>query len=91
MNSIHDLDEAIDRWFEEDIQDGDHTTLSTITIEANGSAELLVKEKGVLAGVDVAERIFKRFDPQVEFNLFIPDGAFITPGDVAFRVSGRVH
>ena len=91
MNSIHDLDEAIDRWFEEDIQDGDHTTLSTIVFDANGSAELLIKEKGVLAGVDVAERIFKRFDPQVEFNLFIPDGAFITPGDVAFRVSGRVH
>ena len=91
MNSIHDLDEAIDRWFEEDIQDGDHTTLSTIVFDANGSAELLIKEKGVLAGVDVAERIFKRFDPEVEFNLFIPDGAFITPGDVAFRVSGRVH
>ncbi len=91
MNSIHDLDEAIDRWFEEDIQDGDHTTLSTIVFDTNGSAELLIKEKGVLAGVDVAERIFKRFDPQVEFNLFIPDGAFITPGDVAFRVSGRVH
>lgn len=91
MNSIHDLDEAIDRWFEEDIQDGDHTTLSTIIIDANGSAELLVKEKGILAGIDVAERIFKRFDPKLEFNLFIPDGAHVTPGDVAFRVSGRVH
>ena len=91
MNSIHDLDEAIDMWFEEDIQDGDHTTLSTIIFDANGSAELLVKEKGVLAGVDVAERIFKRFDPKVEFNTFIPDGANVTPGDVAFRVSGRVH
>lgn len=91
MNSIHDLDEAIDRWFEEDIQDGDHTTLSTIIFDANGSAELLVKEKGVLAGIDVAERIFKRFDPKLEFNIFIPDGALISSGDVAFRVSGRVH
>jgi len=91
MNSIHDLDEAIDRWFEEDIQDGDHTTLSTITFEANGSAELLVKEKGVLAGIDVAQRIFKRFDPQIDFNILIPDGSSITPGDVAFKVSGRVH
>jgi nicotinate-nucleotide pyrophosphorylase (carboxylating) len=91
MNSIHDLDEAIDRWFEEDIRDGDHTTLSTITFDAKGSAELLVKEDGVLAGVDVAERIFKRFDPQIEFILLIPDGSFISRGDVAFRVSGRVH
>jgi len=91
MNSIHDLDEAIDRWFEEDIQDGDHTTLSTITYNASGSAELLVKEEGILAGIDVAQRIFKRFDPQIEFELFIPDGRTIAPGDVPFRVSGRVH
>ncbi len=80
MNSIHDLDEAIDRWFEEDIQDGDHTTLSTITIDASGSAELLVKEKGVLAGIDVAQRIFKRFDPQIEYEGFFSDGSAILPG-----------
>ena len=67
MNSIHDLDEAIDRWFEEDIRDGDHTTLSTITFDASGSAELLVKEEGIIAGVDVAQRIFKRFDPESFF------------------------
>jgi len=91
MNSIHDLDEAIDRWFEEDIQDGDHTTLSTITFDASGSAELLVKEKGILAGIDVAQRIFKRFDPQIEYEGFFSDGSAILPGDVAFRVSGRVH
>lgn len=91
MNSIHDLDEAIDRWFKEDIQDGDHTTLSTITLEASGSAELLVKEEGILAGVDVAQRIFNRFDPQIEFEGFFPDGSTILPGDVAFRVSGKVH
>jgi len=91
MNSIHDLDKAIDRWFEEDIRDGDHTTLSTITFDASGSAELLVKEKGVLAGVDIAQRIFKRFDPQIEFEGFLSDGTNIAPGDVAFRVSGRVH
>ena len=91
MNSIHDLDEAIDRWFKEDIQDGDHTTLSTITIDASGSAELLVKEKGVLAGIDVAQRIFKRFDPKIEYKGFFSDGSAILPGDVAFRVSGRVH
>ena len=92
MNSIHDLDEAIDRWFEEDIRDGDHTTLSTITFDASGSAELLVKEEGIIAGVEVAQRIFKRFDPQIEFEQhLISDGSAISPGDVAFRVSGRVH
>ena len=91
MNSIHDLDEAIDRWFEEDIRDGDHTTLSTITFNTSGSAELLVKEEGVLAGVDVAQRIFKRFDSQIEFEGFLSDGTNIAPGDVAFRISGRVH
>jgi nicotinate-nucleotide pyrophosphorylase (carboxylating) len=91
MNFIHDLDLAIDRWFEEDIRDGDHTTLSTITFCASGSAELLVKEKGVLAGVEIARQIFNRFDSQVEFEGFISDGSTITPGDIAFRVTGRVH
>jgi nicotinate-nucleotide pyrophosphorylase (carboxylating) len=91
MNFIHDLDLAIDRWFEEDIRDGDHTTLSTITFCASGSAELLVKENGVLAGVEIARQIFNRFDSQVEFEGFISDGSTITPGDIAFRVTGRVH
>jgi len=91
MHSVHDLDSAIDRWLHEDIKEGDHTTFSTIPSQASGSAELLVKEAGILAGVDVAQRIFKRFDPEIEMALFILDGKEIRPGDVAFKVSGKVH
>ncbi|MEN8203064.1 MAG: carboxylating nicotinate-nucleotide diphosphorylase [Bacteroidota bacterium] len=91
MNSIHDLDLSIDLWFQEDISEGDHTTFSTIPSSASGSAELLVKEEGILAGVAIAQRIFKRFDPQIGFELFIEDGSEIHMGEVAFRVSGKVH
>jgi len=91
MNLIPDLDSAIDRWFDEDIGTGDHTTFSTIPSDAYGSAKLLVKEQGILAGVAAAKRIFQRFDPAVEVDLMIEDGTPITPGDVVFRVSGKVH
>ena len=64
MSSIRDLDQAIDLWFEEDIREGDHTTLSTIPEKAGGSAVLLAKEEGILAGVEVAKRVFGRFDPE---------------------------
>ena len=91
MNSIRDLDAAIDRWFAEDIGDGDHTTLSTIPSNILGSANLLVKEPGVVAGVVLAERIFRRFDPDIQLDVLIEDGDDITIGDVVFRVSGKVH
>lgn len=91
MRSVHDLDSAIDRWFAEDIWDGDHTTLSTIPEDAKGVAALLVKEKGIVAGVEVAERIFHRFDRHINLEIFIGDGASIIAGDVIFRVSGRLH
>jgi len=91
MNSIRDLDAAIDRWFAEDIGDGDHTTLSTIPSNILGSANLLVKEPGVVAGVVLAERIFRRFDPDIQLDMLIEDGDDITVGDVVFHVSGKVH
>ncbi|MGW8315186.1 MAG: carboxylating nicotinate-nucleotide diphosphorylase [Bacteroidales bacterium] len=91
MYSLLDLDKAIDLWFREDIGDGDHTTRSTIPADVTGSARLLVKQKGVLAGVSVAERIFKRFDNNIEMELIMKDGDPIEPGDVAFRVCGKVH
>ncbi len=91
MNSIRDLDAAIDRWFLEDIGDGDHTTFSTIPFDITGSAKLLVKEKGVLAGVAMAERIFRRFDKDIHLDLFIEDGSPIEIGDVVLRVSGKVY
>ncbi len=91
MNSVHDLDSAIDFWFREDIGEGDHTTFSTIPGSATGSAKLLVKEQGILAGLAVAQRIFKRFDPEIQLQPLREDGSGITPGDLVFRVSGKVH
>jgi len=91
MNSLLDLDRSIDLWFREDIGDGDHTTFSTIPPHVKGAARLLVKQKGVLAGVRVAERIFQRFDRGIQMEMLMSDGDQIKPGDVAFRVCGQVH
>ena len=91
MNSLPDLDSAIDQWFLEDIGSGDHTTFSTIPESASGSAKLLVKEEGILAGAGVARQIFHRFDSLLQFDPKIEDGSSIVPGEVAFRVTGRVH
>ena len=91
MNSLHDLDSSIDRWFREDIGEGDHTTFSTIPKDATGSAKLLVKEAGILAGLEVAQRIFHRFDQEIQVLPLMEDACAISPGDLVFRVSGKVH
>jgi nicotinate-nucleotide pyrophosphorylase (carboxylating) len=91
MNSFRDLDSSIDQWFHEDIGSGDHTTFSTIPENTKGTAKLLVKEDGVLAGVEVARRIFHRFDSDLEFDQTLNDGSTIAPGDIAYRVTGKVH
>ncbi len=91
MNSLHDLDSSVDLWFREDIGEGDHTTFSTIPKDAVGSAKLLVKESGILAGVAVARRIFHRFDPEIEIHTLMEDACAISPGDVVFRIKGKVH
>lgn len=80
----------IESAFREDIGDGDHTSLSTIPCEACGKAKLLVKEAGILAGVEVAVLIFKQFDPAMSVEVFLTDGTRVKPGDIAFIVSGRV-
>jgi nicotinate-nucleotide pyrophosphorylase (carboxylating) len=85
------LDTFIQRAIEEDIGDGDHTSLATIPAEATGEARLLVKQAGVLAGVEIARRIFQRFDPEAKVDVIIQDGAAVNPGDVAFYVKARVH
>ncbi len=91
MNSLLDLDSAIDQWFLEDIGNGDHTTFSTIPESASGSAKLLVKEDGILAGAVVARQVFHRFDSGIRFDLLMEDGSSIFTGDVVFRVTGKVH
>lgn len=85
------LSTLIDIWLEEDIGDGDHTTLSTIPSDAGGKAKLLVKQPGIIAGVRVAKEIFHRFDPQLKIDIFIEDGIKVQPVDVVFEVSGSVR
>ena len=77
--------------FAEDIGEGDHTTLCSIPADAVGASRLLIKEDGVLAGVEVAREVFRQFDPTLEMELFIPDGEEVHPGDEAFVVRGRVQ
>ncbi len=91
MNSTLGLDAAIDRWLREDIGDGDHTTIGTIPFDITGSAKILVKEAGILAGLQLAERIFHRFDKNLHLELLKEDGAPIQIGDVVLRVSGNIH
>ena len=75
----------------EDVGDGDHTSLSTIPADAQKRARLLVKEAGVLAGVEVAQAIFAEVDPAFVVEVLIPDGATIMPGDVVLTVSGNAR
>ena len=77
-------------WFAEDIGDGDHTSLSCIPNDAMGKQQLIVKEDGILAGVEVAKQIFHYFDPEIKVETFIEDGAEVHVGDVAFVASGKV-
>ncbi|MES2060905.1 MAG: carboxylating nicotinate-nucleotide diphosphorylase [Bacteroidota bacterium] len=72
----------------EDVGDGDHTSLSTIEAGTQGKARLLVKDTGILAGVELAAEIFREVDPNLKLNVFLQDGAEIKPKDVAFEVEG---
>lgn len=82
--------ELIQYWFLEDIGDGDHTSLSCIPEFAVGKSRLIIKEKGVLAGVEVAREIFNAFDPSLKMTVFIKDGSEVNVGDVAFEVEGKI-
>lgn len=86
-----DFKQLISLWFAEDIGDGDHTTLSCIPETAVGKSQLIVKENGVLAGVEVAREIFHTFDPNLKMTVFINDGALVKVGDIAFVVEGKVQ
>jgi nicotinate-nucleotide pyrophosphorylase (carboxylating) len=79
------------RSLNEDIGDGDHSSLACISAEATGKAKLLIKEKGVLAGLQVAKETFSLADKNLKLDIFIEDGAEIVPGDIAFLVSGSQH
>lgn len=81
----------IELWFKEDIGEGDHTTLSTIPENSTGRATLLVKENGILAGVEIATMIFKKFDVDLSLEVYMNDGAEISVGDIVLGVEGSVR
>ncbi len=95
FNDMYTVDELEDRLidlaFAEDIGDGDHTTLCCIPEDAMGKSHLLIKEDGILAGIDVAKRVFAKFDPTLKVEVLIEDGAKVKVGDIAMVVSGKVR
>lgn len=92
MYSVDELeDRLIDLAFAEDIGDGDHTTLCCIPDDATGKSHLLIKEDGILAGIEVAKRVFARFDPTLKVDVLIGDGAKVKKGDIAMVVSGKTR
>ena len=83
--------ELIELCIKEDIGDGDHTSLCCIPADAHGRMRLLCKQEGVIAGIEVAQKVFDRLDPEMRFEQKLNDGDHVQPGDVAFYVSGRVR
>lgn len=77
--------------FAEDIGDGDHSTLASIPENAKSRAQLLVKDDGILAGVELAKIIFNHFDPTLAFEALLTDGTSIKKGDIAFTVTGAAR
>lgn len=92
MLSVDELvDQLIDLSFAEDIGDGDHTTLCCIPADAMGRSQLLIKEDGILAGVEIAKEVFRRFDPEMKVEVLMGDGSRVKKGDVAMVVSGKIQ
>ncbi len=85
------INNLIELAFAEDIGDGDHTTLCSIPSSETGSSKLLIKEEGILAGVEVAKEVFHKFDPELKIELFLEDGSRVKPGDEVFIVSGKIQ
>ncbi len=87
----HLINNLIDLAFAEDIGEGDHTTLCSIPDSATGKASLIIKEPGILAGVDIAIKVFHKLDPLIKVDVFIKDGSTVKPGDIVFTVEGKVQ
>ena len=85
------LDAFIKNAIAEDIGGGDHSSLSCIPLTANGKAQLLIKQEGILAGIEIAKKVFSAIDPTLGLEQFLFDGNKIYPGDRVFIVSGKVH
>lgn len=85
------LESFIRNALDEDLGDGDHSSLASIDPGRKGKSRLIIKEQGILAGIEVAARVFSFADPSLIFEPFIPDGRQVSPGEIAFQVSGNVH
>lgn len=85
------IEQLLDLAFAEDIGDGDHTTLSTIPAEAMGRSRLLVKEAGIIAGVEEGIRVLHKVDPSIKVDVMINDGDNVKPGDIVFVAQGPVR
>jgi len=91
MKYITDIDYLIDLALKEDIGDGDHTSLACIPLNTKGKAKLLIKEKAVLAGVEMASMVYALFDKKLKLVYNFNDGEKVKPGDIAFTVEGNIH
>lgn len=92
MYTVDELnDRLIDLAFSEDIGDGDHTTLCCIPEDAVGRSQLIIKEDGILAGIRIAKEVFHRFDPTMQIEVLIEDGAKVKKGDIAMIVTGKIR
>lgn len=90
MLSVNQLnDKLIELAFSEDIGDGDHTTLCCIPATAMGESKLLIKDEGIFAGVEIAKQIFHKFDPTLNVEVYIQDGAPVKSGDIVMSVKGK--
>ena len=83
------IEEIIRQALQEDLGAGDHTSCATIPAEATGKSKLLVKEQGILAGVEIAKQVYQQLDPTLNFEILLTDGTPVRPGDIAFYISGR--
>lgn len=86
-----ELDSFIERTLKEDIGEGDHTSLATIPAKVKATGKLLVKDNGIIAGIEVAKRIFNKVDKKIKIAVKIEDGAKVKKGDIAFTVSGNAR
>lgn len=85
------LDASIDIWFAEDIGEGDHTTFSTIPESTRAKARLLVKDRGIIAGIFAITHVYQKFDPSLDLEVFISDGSQVRNGDIVFEVEGSAR
>ncbi len=85
------VDDLIELCIREDIGDGDHTSLACIPADEHGRMRLLCKQEGVIAGIEIAQIVLRRLDPEMHFEQILRDGDRVKPGDVAFYVSGRLR